>query len=56
MTVSVPPGRYDVFFIYDDDRSSLYQGVSFSLQEHFSTVETITIVLQSRVGGNYNVR
>jgi len=51
-SVEIPNGRYQIYFIYDEDPYSLYQGDSFGLEQN----EQITLVLREQVGGNYNVR
>jgi hypothetical protein len=55
-TIALPAGQYEIYFIFDSDGNSLYQGDSFSLRESGNYVDSVTLVLKKRVGGNYNVR
>jgi len=49
--VSVPDGRYDIYFQYSNEPSGLFQGDSFNLNGN-----RIEIRLVQAVGGNYGVR
>lgn len=50
--VSVPAGRYDIFFVYSSEPDALYQGDSFRIDYN----QSVTIRLERIVGGNYNIR
>lgn len=50
-TVSVPDGRYDVYFRYENDPESLYQGDAFSLAGSGVQIELVKVV-----NGNYTIR
>ena len=50
-TVSVPNGRYDIYFIYSDNRNALFQGDSFTLNNNGVEIQIVQVV-----DGNYNIR
>lgn len=47
----VGTGRYDIYFVYSNDPSALYQGDSFTLNETYIELRLIGVS-----DGNYNVR
>jgi ankyrin repeat protein len=50
-SVNVPNGRYDIYFNYSSDRSGLYQGDSFTLNDN-----GVEITITKVVNGNYGIR
>jgi len=50
-TVSVPDGKYDVYFRYENDPESLYQGDAFSLAGSGVQIDLVKVV-----NGNYKIR
>jgi len=55
-SVYVPAGDYDIFFQYDDDPESLYQGDSFKLAINGLVIRGVEIRLVQVVDGNYGIR
>jgi SH3-like domain-containing protein len=50
-TVSVPNGRYDVYFHYSNDPAGLYQGDSFALSNNGVEIRIVKVA-----DGNYGIR
>jgi len=50
-SASVPDGRYDIYFRYENDPESLYQGDAFSLAD-----SGVQITLVKAINGNYAIR
>jgi hypothetical protein len=53
-TVSVPPGRYEIYFRYGSDPNGLYRGDDFTIGPERNRITTIT--LTQSPDGNYPVR
>lgn len=53
-TVSIPPGRYEIYFRYKSDPNGLYRGDDFAIGPERSRVTTIT--LTKSPDGNYPIR
>lgn len=47
----VPEGKYNIYFQYSEDPTSLYQGDSFEVKDH-----DVKIELKATVDGNYSIR
>ena len=50
-TVSIPDGKYDIFFVYSDKPDSLFQGDSFTLNGNGVEIQIVKVV-----NGNYGIR
>jgi hypothetical protein len=50
-TVTIPNGRYDIFFVYSDKPDALFQGDSFSLNDNGVEIQIVKVV-----NGNYGIR
>ena len=50
-SVSVPNGRYDIYFQYSTDPDGLYQGDSFTLNNNGIEIKIVKVV-----GGNYGIK
>lgn len=50
-SVSVPNGRYDIYFRYSTDPDGLYQGDPFTLNNNGVEIQIVKVV-----AGNYGIR
>lgn len=50
-SVFIPDGTYDIYFIYSNDPSALFQGDSFTLSGNGVEIQIVRVV-----DGNYNIR
>ena len=50
-SVSVPNGRYDIYFQYSTDPDGLYQGDSFTLTNNGVQIQIVKVI-----GGNYGIK
>ncbi len=50
-SVTVPGGRYDIYFQYSSDPQSLYQGDSFTLNNNDVEIQIVKVI-----NGNYGIR
>jgi hypothetical protein len=59
-TFTLPPGKYDLYLVYESDPKALYQGDPFELKtkEEFTgtTTTQVEITLAESGGGTYSVR
>ncbi len=59
-TFSLPPGKYDLFLVYESDPKALYQGDPFELKtkEEFggTTTTQVEIILVESGNGTYSIR
>jgi hypothetical protein len=50
-SISVPDGKYDIYFVYSDNPEALYQGDSFTLSDNGVEIQIVKVV-----NGNYGIR
>lgn len=50
-SVSIPNGRFDVYFVYSNKPDALFQGDSFTLNDNGVEIQIVKVV-----NGNYNIR
>jgi len=50
-SVSVPDGKYKIYFVYSDRPEALFQGDSFRLRSNGIEIQIVKVA-----NGNYNIR